>query len=102
MRFFKWLDNDIWKLEANDNGWVYNEHGKYDFYVDPISGTATNLPRIIKFVCSKEFMDPNDDCDETWVELNCYPIRPILQAQQNDILEDRRNARGGKYICATI
>ena len=100
--FMKWDKNDPYKLIANDWGWVYNKYGDYEYYKDPITGKSTDLPRIIKLTCSPEFMDEDNlIADETWVELNSYPIRPILAKMQNDILNRRADIEGSKYI-ATI
>lgn len=98
-RFGKWYDNDRYKFNAHNMGWVYDANRTdYEYYLDPITGKKTALPRIIKFTCSKDFMNTDDICDETWIEFNCYPIDPILKQMQEDLLDELRRARGGKYI----
>ena len=94
-----WLEEDRFKFNAHRMGWVYDENKTdYEYYRNPITGKKTDLPRIIKFTCSKEFMDKDDPCDETYIEFNCYLLDPILQAMQDQLLDEVRRARGGKYI----
>lgn len=94
-----WYENDRYKFNAHNNGWIFDANrDDYEYYRDPITGEKTKLPRIIKFTCSSEFMDKDDPCDETYVEFNCYPLDTILKQMQQDLLDEMRRARGGKYI----
>ena len=94
-----WYENDRYKFNAHEMGWIYDANrDDYEYYLDPITGKKTGLPRIIQFTCSREFMDKDDDTDETYIEFNCYPLSPILKQMQENLLDEVRRARGGKYI----
>lgn len=94
-----WYTNDRYKFNAHNNGWIYDANkDDYEYYLDPITGKKTGLPRIIQFTCSRDFMDPDDDCDETYIEFNCYPLDTILKQMQENLLDEVKRARGGKYI----
>lgn len=98
-QYCKWIQFDRYPFNAHNMGWIYDANRTdYEFYRDPITGKYTKLPRIIKFTCSREFMDPDDPTNETWVELNCYPIAPILKQMQEDLLDEVRRNHAGHYI----
>ena len=97
LRHFRWDENDSYPLEAIENGWIYLERERdnyeYPYPDDPY------LPRIVKLTTSKDF---GISTGETWVDLNCYPLKPILEKLQKAKEEERLAARNGKYIPMTV
>lgn len=90
-RFFKHDNKDPFVAESQRFGCVYlkseDEAGHYEHpYADPL------LPRVVKLTTSKEF---GETTGETWIDINCYPIDPILEKKEKALISARR---GGKYI----
>lgn len=94
-RFFK--TKDRFPAESQRVGAIYikaeDEAGNYEHpYPDP------TIPRIVKITTSKEF---GVSTGETWVDINCIPLNPILERKEKEIISGFGKRTNGKYI-ATI
>jgi hypothetical protein len=90
--------DDRFPAESKKMGGIYikaeDEARNYEYpYSDP------TLPRIIKFDTSKDF---GISTGETWVDINCIPIYPLLEKKEKEIISCfGKRSTGSKYI-ATI